>query len=312
MLRTAGFIIVLLLSNLQEVSGQPVKTASGAILVVLGTAQDGGFPQAGCKRNCCVTARKKPEVRQMVSSVALADPLSRKWWLFDATPDLPRQLDLFARITKGTYPTLPAGIFLTHAHMGHYSGLLHLGREVMNTKDVPVFVLPRMKQFISSQGPWSQLTTAGNIRLLDMSPDVPINPGEGIRVTAMTVPHRDEFSETAGFRIETQAKKYLYIPDIDKWERWDKNIVHEVRWSDEAFIDATFHDAAELPNRKMEEIPHPLVPETMGLFAGQPPEERRKIRFIHLNHTNPLLLNRGLQKKLGKQGFQVAEQGDIR
>ena len=248
----------------------------------------------------------------MVSSLALADPQSRRWWLFDATPDLPRQLELFGQVTGRKYPILPAGIFLTHAHMGHYSGLLHMGREVMNTKDIPVYVLPRMKQFLTTQAPWIQLSTAGNILLKEISSNVPVDLTPTIRVTAITVPHRDEFSETAGFRLETPGKKYLFIPDIDKWEKWDRSIVSEVQQVDEAFLDATFYSETELPNRNMREIPHPLVTETIALFSGQPMKERQKVRFIHINHTNPLLLNRELRRKITHDGFGISRQGEIR
>lgn len=305
---TTGIIALVCISA----SGQRSVSISTPKVIILGTAQDGGFPQAGCTKSCCRKAHENPRWQQMVSSLALADPESRRWWLFDATPDLPQQLELFARVTGRNYPTLPAGIFITHAHMGHYSGLLHLGREVMNTNDIPVYVMPRMKQFLSTQAPWNQLSTAGNVRLAEISSDFPVDLTPSIRVTAVTVPHRDEFSETAGFRLETSGKKYLFIPDIDKWEKWGRNIADEVKRVDEAFLDATFYSDKELPNRNIREIPHPLVPETIALFTSQPMHERMKIRFIHLNHTNPLLLDRKVRKEILKSGFGIARQGEIR
>ena len=293
-------------------SGQRTVSVTTPKVIVLGTAQDGGFPQAGCTKSCCRKALKDSRKQQLVSSIAIADPESRRWWLFDATPDLPRQLELFAQVTGRNYPTLPDGIFITHAHMGHFSGLLQLGREVMNTSNVPVYVMPRMKQLLTTQAPWIQLSTAGNIRLTDIFSDVPVDLAPNICATAIPVPHRDEFSETAGFRLETSGKQYLFIPDIDKWEKWGRSILEEVQKVDEAFLDATFHSETELPNRNIREIPHPMVTETIALFSGQPMKERQKIRFIHINHTNPLLLNRELRSKIMHEGFGISRQGEIR
>ena len=41
--------------------------------------------------------------------------------------------------------------------MGHYSGLMHLGREAANTSKVPVYAMPRMLEFLAKNGPWNQL-----------------------------------------------------------------------------------------------------------------------------------------------------------
>ena len=58
---------------------------------------------------------------------------------------------------------------------------------------------------------------------------------------------------------------------------------------DYALLDATFFGAGELPGRDMSKIPHPLVTATMVALADLGPEQRKKVWFIHMNHTNPLL-----------------------
>src|ERR1041384_7514258 len=128
-------------------------------VLVLGVAQDGGYPHMGCKGNCCDKAWKNDSLKRFVTSLALIDPVSKKWWLFEATPDIKEQLQLFKTITKSEYNFLPDGIFITHAHIGHYTGLMQLGREVMNAKEVPVYVLPKMKSYLENNGPWSQLVS---------------------------------------------------------------------------------------------------------------------------------------------------------
>jgi pyrroloquinoline quinone biosynthesis protein B len=280
--------------------------AQKPFVVVLGVTQDGGYPHMGCIRECCATALRD-SVKQMVVSLAVADPTSKKWWLLEATPDINEQLQLFKMQTAGAFPYLPEGIFLSHAHIGHYSGLMYLGREVMNTKQVVVYTLPKMKKFLTRNGPWSQLVLLNNIELKLLTAEEPLKLSDNISVTAFTVPHRDEFSETAGFKIETSAKKYLFIPDIDKWQKWNRNIVDEVKAVDVAFLDATFYSGDELPGRDINEVPHPLVTETLSLFSDK--KETLKIHFIHFNHTNPLL-REGLRKTFTFKGYSTSIQGN--
>lgn len=283
---------------------------NNAYVLVLGVAQDGGYPHAGCSKACCRQAWTNPSLSRYVVSLALVDPTTRKWWLFEATPDLKEQLQYFRTLTGEAYNYLPDGIFITHAHIGHYTGLMQLGREVMNTKDVPVYVLPRMKDYLEHNGPWSQLVTLHNIKLVSLQPQLPTSLTPSISVSAFTVPHRDEYSETAGFKIITSSKRYLFIPDIDKWQKWQRPITDEVKSVDVALLDATFLDADELPGRKMSEVPHPLVMETLTLFENEDAVTKSKIDFIHFNHTNPLLWDRQRQDVIKKKGFKIAQQGE--
>ena len=43
-----------------------------------------------------------------------------------------------------------SGVFLTHAHIGHYTGLMNFGNEAMGTKELPVFCMPKMKSFFKA------------------------------------------------------------------------------------------------------------------------------------------------------------------
>ena len=276
-------------------------------VLVLGVAQDGGYPHPGCKLECCRLAWKQDSVKWNVVSLAIVDQQQKRWWLLEATPDITQQLQLFNELTEGHFNYLPDGILLTHAHIGHYTGLMYLGREAMGAKSVPVYVLPKFAAFINTNGPWSQLVKLKNIDLKIIEPDKSVKVSDMISITAFTVPHRDEFSETAGFKIETSSKKYLFIPDIDKWEKWSKKITNEVDKVDVAFLDATFYQAAELPGRDIREVPHPFVIETMKLFSVFP--QKNKIQFIHFNHTNPLMWNEAAQKEFLKSGFGLAKQG---
>lgn len=276
-------------------------------ITVLGIAQDGGYPQAGCTAEHCLRHWRGEEAKRQVVSLGLTDQASGQNWIFEATPDFTSQLQ---QLQKASGSANLSGIFLTHAHMGHYVGLLQLGREAMGAQGMPVYVMPKMKEFLENNAPWSQLVSLGNIKLVVMEADQPIQLATDLRVTPLKVPHRDEFSETVGFRIETAEKSLLFIPDIDKWPLWDRDIRAEVARVDFALLDATFYEDGELPNRNMREIPHPFVSETISLFSPLSESEKRKVKFIHFNHTNPLIFEGPERAAVKNLGFDVATEGE--
>ena len=281
-------------------------------LITLGVAQDAGYPQMACSKDCCKKVLANPALKRFVTSLALIDPANKKWWLFEATPDIKEQLQLFRKMTDAAYNFLPDGIFLTHGHIGHYTGLMQLGREVMNANKVPVYVMPRMKTYLSSNGPWSQLVSLNNISLIDLNADSAIGLTNEISVSAFTVPHRDEFTETVGFSIKVNTHQTLFIPDIDKWNKFDRDIKELVKKSNLALLDGTFFKDGELTGRAMSEVPHPFIEESIQLFADLPAEEKKKISFIHLNHTNPLLNESSAElNDVLSKGFRVSRQGEL-
>jgi pyrroloquinoline quinone biosynthesis protein B len=285
-------------------NGQATGQKQDPFVVVLGTLQDGGSPHMGCQKDCC----KMIDPNKKVVSLGLIDPVSKKKFLFEATPDFVSQTNALNSLLPSSSEKTPNGIFITHAHMGHYAGLMFLGREAMNSKSVPVYAMPKMKNFLENNGPWSQLVSLNNIHINPLSEGKWENISPSLRVKPMLVPHRDEFSETVGFIIEGPHKKLLFIPDIDKWEKWKTDIVSLIKEVDHALIDGTFFSTAEVGNRNIAEIPHPLVQESMQLFDTLPAKEKEKIMFIHFNHTNPMLNEDSKEARLVKsKGFRIAE-----
>lgn len=275
-------------------------------LMVLGTAQDAGYPQAACKKSCCQKVWSGKTQKKLVSCLALVDPTTGSSWIFDATPDFKEQLHIVENLPTPISIKL-SGIFITHAHMGHYTGLMDLGREAMGAKEVPVFTMPRMSDYLTNNGPWSQLVSLKNISLQNLKPDSTIQLPKDIKVTPFLVPHRDEYSETVGFKIEGPNHSALFIPDIDKWSKWNRNIKEEIQKVDYAFLDGTFFENGELPGRDMSLIPHPFVEESMQLFSDLSDDEKSKIHFIHFNHTNPLLQEgSSAQRQVKSAGFKIA------
>ncbi len=283
-------------------------TSTGVSLVILGTVQDGGSPHPGCQKDCCQGLFAKPDPNRQVVSLGLIDNLHQKNFLVEATPDLPRQMKQLRQLSSFANKETPDGIFITHAHIGHYSGLMYLGREALNTQQVPVYALPRLQQFLTNNGPWSQLVQLRNIALQPIQDTQTVALTPALRIQPFTVPHRDEFSETVGFIISGPQKKALFIPDIDKWEKWGHSIADAIAKVDYALVDATFYDAAEINNRNMAEIPHPFVVESMELLKNLSAAEKRKVYFIHFNHTNPLLNANSQQvKTVLANGFNIAK-----
>ncbi len=296
----------------EKVEQKEVKSVTKTSIVILGTIQDGGSPHVGCKKVCCKDLFGTPDKTRLVVSLGVIDPENQKNYLFEATPDIPQQMKLLKQFSKFDVGETPSGIFLTHAHIGHYTGLMYLGREAMGADSVPIYAMPKMKGFLEENGPWSQLVQLNNIAIQPLEDSGVLELTPSIKVMPFTVPHRDEYSETVGYIITGPNKKALFIPDIDKWEKWDADIIEAIGKVDYAFIDATFYDSEELNNRDMSEIPHPFVVESMEKFKNLPEQEKSKVYFIHFNHTNPLLNTDSKQyKTVIKNGFHIAHYNDI-
>ncbi len=294
-------------------------------LIVLGVAQDGGIPQVNVQDD---PAWEDESLRRRVVSLGIVDHEAGTRYMFEATPDFREQLHDLNEIagTEGA----PDRIFITHAHIGHYTGLMFLGFESMSAENVPVSVPPMMEAFLTESGPWSQLVDYGNIQLTELLshqivPDENGNPSpwggwytgfssEGLRIEAFLVPHRREFAATVGYRIQGPELSVVFIPDIDSWEEWAEwgtPIEDIVMENDIVYVDATFFDDNELPGRDMSAIPHPRVSETMDMFQDYPAEIRQRVRFIHYNHTNPIRYPESEQaQEVRERGFRIAEEGE--
>ena len=285
-------------------------------LVVLGSAQDAGLPQIACRKDCCEAARSDPSRRRYASSLLLADPRSGARWLFDASPDLREQVDRAqghpeSRVDPTARPPLFDGIFVTHAHMGHYAGLLHLGREAYGARAQVLHASPRFCGFMESNAPWKLMLELGNLVARPIEPGGTLKLAPDISVKALAVPHRDEFSDTLAFVIKGPERSALYLPDIDKWERFSTPIEELIAEVDIAFLDGTFFADGEIPGRAMSEIPHPFIEESLRRFADLPASERAKIRFIHLNHSNPAAdPSSEAARRVREAGSAVVEEGE--
>lgn len=304
------FIILLSMYSLgcTDFSKEKENKSSEILLKVLGTIQDGGIPHMGCSKECCSNYFLSKKSRIGVSSLGVSNLKHDTNYIIDATPNINFQLiDLIGNADPSKKLN---GIFLTHAHMGHYAGLLNFGRESLNSKNIPLYLMPKFYNFILNNGPWNQLVKLNNIKLNKIYNREKVILHNNLSFTPIQVPHRDEYSETVGYIIESIHKKALYIPDIDKWAKWEVSIVEMIKSVDYAFLDGTFFDKKEINNRDISEIPHPFIIESLKLFEGLDGSEKSKIYFIHLNHTNPVLNSESSEyKKVISAGFNIAKTG---
>jgi pyrroloquinoline quinone biosynthesis protein B len=290
--------------------------AQGPSLVVLGTAQDGGLPHAACSCERCARARAEPGAARRVASAAVVAGAPAQAWLIDATPDLPAQLEDLALRTgrpRGGVDRAPlAGLFLTHAHMGHYLGLAWLGFEAVHAQGLAVHASPRMAAFLRDNAPWDQLVRLGNIRVDELAGASPVALAGGVSVSALTVPHRDEYSDTLGFVIAGPRTRALYVPDSAPWVQWPRALPEVIAAEriDIALLDGCFYSPDELPGRDLATLAHPLVVDTMDLLQPLVDGGRLRVIFTHLNHSNPAVdPGSAAAAEIRRRGFEVAIDG---
>ena len=274
------------------------------LLYVLGTSQDGGYPQMGCKNACCEIAWKDSSLRRLPASIAIIDKIKKRYWLIDITPEVKTQIKMLE-----SFDCSLAGIFLTHAHIGHYMGLINLGLEVMNVKDIPVFAMPRMKEFLINNSLLNQLVENNNIDIKPLSDNKEIYIDSNFRITPFKVPHRNELSETVGFRIKGGLKTTIYIPDIDSWDGFEQNLIDFINKEDFIFIDGTFFKKDEITLRDISKIPHPGIIDTMNQLSDLSEALKSKVYFTHLNHTNDACrVDSAAYKLILDSGFNILDE----
>jgi pyrroloquinoline quinone biosynthesis protein B len=290
-----------------------------AFAILLGNAQDAGVPQAGCACANCQAAWADARKRRLAAALGLVDAEAGLFFLVDATPDVREQLHALQAAAPGARL---GGVLLTHAHLGHYTGLLHFGFEAMDTRAVPLYATPRLLEFLRANAPWRQLVAQGNVAPCALAPGEWLALSPGLSVQPVAVPHRAEWSDTVGYVVmgrgtvghpaagRAAERGLLYLPDIDSWETWaappwGQEVREVAARVDVALLDGSFYSPEELPGRDLAAIGHPLATDTAERLAGL----RGEIALIHLNHTNPLHYPGPERAWLAARGLQVAEAG---
>jgi len=308
-----AIVLALLALSLAACAGGPKAPPAEVELFVLGVAQDGGLPHLGCEKPCCVGARATGRV-EYPACLGVVDRRgdAPKLLMVEATPRIEEQAALLHQLAgvtgRGRAPV--DAVMVTHAHIGHYLGLALFGREVVGAKDLPVLCSPRFADYLRGHGPWKQLVELGQIDVRAFEVGVPFAPWPGVTVQALQVPHRDEFSDTMAYKIRGPNRAVLFVPDVDAWAKVPGLLDRLLDGVDVAYLDATFYDGSELPGRSLDEIPHPLMTRTMDRLAEEARAQPGRLRFLHLNHTNPALHDEALRAEIEARGFAVAVMGE--
>ena len=283
---------------------------SSLVVLVLGSVQDGGYPHIGCRKICCQSAWKDASKRRLISSLAIINKSLNECWIIDASPDIKYQINMISDFLGINIAPKINGIFLTHAHTGHYSGLLDLGKEALDSSRISLCAMPQMCDFIKSNSAFQFLIDSENIDLTLIENNQKINLVGSTYISPFLVPHRNEMSETVGYNIKSENKSIIYLPDIDSWEDWNVDIINLVRENDHLLIDGTFYSKDEISDRDISEIPHPCILDTLERLSRLDKKDRNKVFFTHLNHTNIMLRDSCENKKsLISDGYNIAREG---
>ena len=296
-------------------SGPPSQVVeSGEVkLVILGTSQDGGVPQAGCGCSNCSMAIEDPSLRLHPVSCAIRGS-DGSIHIIEATRSLAEQLSIAASALGEGRTVLPETVCLTHSHLGHIDGLGQFGNEAMGLENVPLFASESVQSSLRDRYVLSPF------RAIGFTPGHPFYPSEGcgFTYTMVPVPHRDEVSDTHAVLIRGPMSSLLFLPDHDGWSgTLDSAGAADLRgWLGSlgvefALLDGTFWDSKELPGRDMSQIPHPPIDETLERL-GDRVDGDPEIMFFHLNHTNPVLGRGSVEReKVISMGWSIAEQGSM-
>ena len=276
-------------------------------VTLLGIAQDGGRPQAGCNKPCCDSIQRD-HWSYPVSLGIVGD--GGKGHLIEASRHLTDQLEIWGH-------NQISDVWLTHAHLGHVDGLGLFGKETMGKIGLNLHLSASMLNLVHNNPFWKSLLDQKVFKPKQFSNGEVIDTESRFAIQAIQIPHRDELSDMHAFLVKGEKKNLLFLPDHDTWEETLK--FHEVdtiraflaKYSvDIALIDGTFWSSNELSGRFQHEVPHPPVRLTVEML-GERREEDPEILFIHLNHTNPLYLAGEERQFVIDLGWQIGEQGMI-
>ncbi len=271
---------------------------------MLGIAQDGGRPQAGCSKSCCIGL--SPSEHSYPTSLGIIS--DNNLHIIDVTRHLANQLQYLDN-------RVPTEVWLTHAHFGHVDGLGLFGRETMNVRGVKLHVSKSMAELIHQTPNWNLMIEQGVFVIQEMT-DRQIEQQPGFSITPLLVPHRGELSDTHAFIIRGENKSLLYLPDHDSWDEtlalYKMNTIREWLTSlnvDIALIDGTFWSSDELSSRNQASVPHPPIKQTIEML-GYKQHGDPDIIFFHLNHTNPVYDEWSEEyTQVVEMGWSIAKQG---
>lgn len=272
---------------------------------ILGSAAGGGLPQWNCACVNCLAARAGKIEPQTQSSIAIgtASKEFQSWWLINASPDLPRQIESATRLqprhNNSSRNTPIAGVFLTNADIDHALGLLLLRQQ---EKPLVVYATDETRTALA----WVDRALARfcGIEWRAVTPEFQ-SPGSGMAIRTIELPGSVAFQ----FRDDTSGRIALFAPSVGSFTEQLRDAVHT---SDLVMFDGTFWSNEELGRvrpgaRRAREMNHLPINDSFDALRQSP--ALRKI-YTHINNTNPILMPDSPEHaELKQAGIEVAHDG---
>ena len=254
-------------------------------IYILGSAAGGGLPQWNCSCANCIAARAGKIDPQTQSSIAISADSEefQNWWLINASPDLPRQIESTTRLQPQcdvSRNTPIAGVLLTNADIDHALGLLLLRQQ---EKPLVVYATDEIRAALA----WLDRTLARfcGIEWRKVGSDFK-RLNNSIEFRAIELPHSIAFQ----FLDESSGRFALVAPAVGELTR---ELSEASVRSDLILFDGTFWsdnelEAARPGARSAREMNHlPILNGSLEFLRQSP--ARRKI-YTHINNTNPILM----------------------
>jgi pyrroloquinoline quinone biosynthesis protein B len=272
---------------------------------ILGSAAGGGLPQWNCACINCVAARAGKIDHQTQSSIAISADSEelQNWWLINASPDLPRQIESSTRLQprRNIWRNTPiAAVLLTNADIDHALGLLLLRQQ---EKPLVVYATEETRVALA----WLDRTLAPFCGIEWRKISSQFQPLNGsIAFRAIELPHSVAFQ----FRDEASGRLALVAPAVGELT---SELSEASADSDVIFFDGTFWSEDELAAvrpgaRRAREMNHLPIRGGSLDFLRQSPA-RQKI-YTHINNTNPIIMPDSPERaELDRAGIEVGRDG---
>jgi pyrroloquinoline quinone biosynthesis protein B len=272
---------------------------------ILGSSAGGGLPQWNCACVNCVAARAGEIDPQTQSSISIGADSGefQHFWLINASPDLPRQIESAKRLQprrNSSRNTPIAGVFLTNADIDHALGLLLLRQQ---NKPLVVYATDETRTVLA----WLDRALARfcGIEWRIVTPEFQ-SLDSGLAFRAIELAGSVAFH----FRDDTSGRSALFAPSVGSLAEQLRDAIHT---SDLVMFDGTFWSDAELGQvrpgaRSAREMNH--LPINDGSFDVLRQSSARRKIYTHVNNTNPILMPDSQERaQLERAGIEVARDG---
>jgi len=275
---------------------------------VLGSAAGGGFPQWNCRCGTCEAAREGVRARPRTQSSLAIRGDEGPWFLVNASPDARQQLETLTpdRVDAVRAPPV-AGVLLTDAEIDHTAGLLLL-RE--SGAPVRVFGAAGVAQAIGDT----------IVRMLERFCGVDwrtLEAGRALAIDGSSLvvePFETGDDEASGLVVRDSASGGVlaYAPAL---ATLDDGVLARFAESDLVLVDGTFWREDELAllgisDRSAHDMGHVALSGPRGTLAALSGLERPRKVLVHINNTNPILLEDSPERdEVVRAGVEVAYDG---